>query len=41
MNFLDYFGGPDVDKEDVTNPNTIVVDEKGDVYQDGELIKKS
>ena len=39
-NFLDYFGGPDVDKEDVTNPNTIVVDENGDVYQGGELIKK-
>jgi|TARA_R100000479_G_scaffold128320_1_gene67010 hypothetical protein len=40
MNFLDYFGGPDVDKEDVKNPNTIVVDENGDVYQDGKLIKK-
>ena len=40
VNFLDYFGGPDVDKEDVTNPNTIVVDENGDVYQDGKLIKK-
>ena len=40
VNFLDYFGGPDVDKEDVKNPNTIVVDENGDVYQDGKLIKK-
>ena len=40
MNFLDYFGGPNVDKEDVTNPDTIVVDENGDVYQDGKLIKK-
>ena len=40
MNFLDYFGGPDVDKEDVKNPDTIVVDENGDVYQDGKLIKK-
>jgi hypothetical protein len=40
VNFLDYFGGPDVDKEDVTNPDTIVVDENGDVYQDGKLIKK-
>ena len=39
-NFLDLFSGPDVDKEDVTNPKTIVVDEKGDVYQDGKLIKK-
>ena len=41
MNFLDYFGGPDIKKEDVTNPNTIVVDDNGNVYQDGELIKKA
>ena len=40
MSFLDYFGGPDIKKEDVTNPDTIVVDENGDVYQDGKLIKK-
>ena len=40
MSFLDYFGAPDIKKEDVTNPDTIVVDENGDVYQDGKLIKK-
>jgi|TARA_A100001011_G_scaffold314029_1_gene332064 hypothetical protein len=42
MNVLDLFGAntAGLEVEDVTNPKSIVVDKKGDVYQDGKLIKK-
>lgn len=43
MNVLDLFGAntAGLEVDDVKNPKTIVVDDKGDVYQGGELIKKA